>query len=76
MAILWIGTPVMYASDETSFDLESEGSVRCHRANIAEEDTVSFRKASLCHCIRSCKLFYVCQLCCSQLTLIAIYTDF
>jgi len=51
MAILWIGTPVLYASDETSFELDCEGSVRCHRANIAEEDTGSFRKASLCHSI-------------------------
>jgi len=76
MAILLNAILVLYASDETSSDLDCEGSVRCHRANIAEEDTVTFRKAILCHCIYKCKLFYICQLCCSQLTLIAIYTDF
>ena len=76
MAILLNGIPVMYASDETSFDLDCEGSVRCHSANIAEEDTDTFRKAILCLCIYKCKLFYIFQVCCSQLALVAIYTDF
>jgi hypothetical protein len=75
MAILLNGIFVSYANDETSLELDCEGSVRCHRANIAEEDTVTFRKASLCHCIYKCKFFYVCQVCCSQVALIAVYTD-
>ena len=64
----------MYSTDETGFVLDCEGSFPFHRANFAQEETVTFRKADLRHCIYKCKIFDICQEFCSQLDLIAIFT--
>ena len=66
---------VLYSSNETSFDIDDEESVPCHRANFAQEDTVTFRTAGLRHCIYKCKIFDICQEFCSYLDLIAIYKE-
>jgi len=51
MVIPWDWFQVLYSYDKTSVDIDCECSVPCHRANFVEEDTVSFRKAGLRHCI-------------------------
>jgi hypothetical protein len=74
MAIPWNWILVLYSNNETSFDLDCECSFPCYVANFAEEDTVTFRKAGLLHCIYKYKVFDICQVFCSELGLIAIYT--
>jgi hypothetical protein len=75
MAIPWNGIMELYSTDETSFYLDCECTVPCHKAKFTEEDTVTLRKAGLRHCIYKCKIFYNLQEFCSELVLIAIYTE-